>query len=141
LSTAKYSSNGWNEDAYFRNVNDFTEQSLNTQNTVKLGLEVKPSNDLSIRVGYNYVSAPFKKSSYRTIAFDSPFTETDFTNWNDINRITFGLGYRFNGGYLDLAYQYSAHDGEFYAFDDIDLKATKIDNNRSQFMCTLGFRF
>lgn len=141
LSTAKYSSNGWNEDTYFRNVNDFTEQSLNTQKTVKLGLEVKPSNDLSIRVGYNYVSAPFKKSSYKTIAFDSPFTETDFTNWNDINRITFGLGYRFNGGYLDLAYQYSAQDGEFYAFDDIDLKATKIDNNRSQFMCTLGFRF
>ena len=140
-STAKYESNGWNEDIYFRNINTITKESLKAQNTVKLGLEVKPSDEISVRVGYNYISSPFKKEAYRTVMFDSPFTETDFTNWGDTNRFTFGLGFRFNGGYLDLAYQYTAQEGEFYAFDDIDLKPTKIENNRNQLLCTLGLRF
>jgi predicted porin len=140
-STAKYESNGWNEDIYFRNINTITKESLKAQNTVKLGLEVKPSDEISVRVGYNYISSPFKKEAYRTVMFDSPFTETDFTNWGDTNRFTFGLGFRFNGGYLDLAYQYTAQEGEFYAFDNIDLKPTKIENNRNQLLCTLGLRF
>jgi opacity protein-like surface antigen len=141
LSTAKYSSNGWNEDVYFRNVNTITQESLKSQNTIKLGLEVKPSQSMSVRVGYNYVSSPYKRDAYRTVLFDSPFTETDFTNWGDINRVTFGLGFRFNGGYLDFAYQYTAQEGDFYAFDDIDLLPTKIENNRNQLLCTLGLRF
>lgn len=141
LSTAKYSSNGYNEDAYFRMVNDVTKESLKTQSTLKLGLEVKPSDNISVRVGYNYVSSPFEKDAYRTISYDSPFTETDFTNWGETNRFTFGLGFKFKGGYFDLAYQYTAQEGDFYAFDDIDLKPTKIDNNRNQLIGTLGFRF
>jgi len=87
------------------------------------------------------VSSPFKNNAYRIIAFDSPFTETDFTNWKATNRFTVGLGYRYKGGYVDVAYQYSAQKGDFYAFDEVDLKPTEIENNRSQLMCTFGFRF
>lgn len=140
-STAKYSSNGYNEDDYFRYINAITKEFLKAQNTIKLGLEVKPSEAFSIRVGYNYISTPFEKGAYKEVLFDSPFTETDFINWGDTNRFTFGAGYRFKGGYFDLAYQYTAQEGDLYAFDDIDLKATKIDNNRHQLLCTLGFRF
>lgn len=140
-STAKYTSNGYNEDVYFRNINAITKESLKGQSTIKLGMEIKPSDEISVRVGYNFISSPFKKDAYRTIAFDSPFTETDFTNWGDTNRFTFGLGFRFKGGYIDMAYQYTAQEGDFYAFDDIDLKPTKIENNRNQLLCTLGLRF
>jgi len=140
-STAKYSSNGWDEDVYFRNINTITKESLKAQSSIKLGLEVKPSDELSVRVGYNYISSPFEKDAYRTLRFNSPFTETDFTNWGDTNRFTFGLGFRFKGGYIDMAYQYTAQEGDFYAFDDIDLKPTKIENNRNQLLCTLGLRF
>jgi hypothetical protein len=141
VSTAKYSSADWNNDAYFRNINEITKNTLKSQHTIKLGMEVKPSNELSVRVGYNFISSPFKSDAYRTIQYDSPFTETDFTNWKDTNRFTFGFGYRFDGGYVDVAYQYTAQEGDFYAFDDIDLKPTKIENNKSHLLCTLGFRF
>lgn len=141
ISTAKYSSNGWDNDTYFRNINEITKSTLQSQHTLKLGMEVKPSDELSVRVGYNYISSPFKSDAYRTIQYDSPFTETDFTNWKDTNRFTFGLGYRFNGGYVDVAYQYTAQEGDFYAFDDVDLKPTKIENNKGHLLCTLGFRF
>lgn len=140
LSTSKYSENG-HETSYFIVQNDFIKKNLQSQSTLKLGMEVKPSSAFSIRCGYNYVSAPMKKDAYRIIAYDSPFTETDFTNWKATNRFTFGLGYRYKGGYLDLAYQYSAQKGDFYAFDELELKPTEIENNRSQLMCTFGFRF
>ncbi len=143
MSTCHYSTrdDDWSNDQYFDYINDITKHSLKVQHTFKVGMEVKPIDNFSIRCGYNYVSSPFKDSAYRTIAYDSPFTETDFTNWKAINRITFGLGYRYKGGYFDIAYQYQAQKGDFYAFDDVDLKPTEIDNNRSQLIATLGFRF
>ena len=55
--------------------------------------------------------------------------------------MTFGLGYRGNVVYADLAYKYDMYKSDFYAFDDIDLPATKVDNNRHQLLLTLGARF
>ena len=140
LSSMKYSEDG-HQTSYFRTHNDMISKYLKGQNTFKVGMEVKPTNEFSIRAGYNYVSAPMKDEAYKLIAYDSPFTETDFTNWKAINRFTVGLGYRYKGGYVDVAYQYSGQKGDFYAFDDVDLKPTEIENNRSQVMCTFGFRF
>lgn len=141
LSSAKYSSIDGYDASYFRNVNDMTKETLCGQHTLKLGAEYKPVEEISIRLGYNYVSSPFKEGAYRTIGYDGPYTETDYTNWGDINRFCFGLGYRYKGGYIDLAYQYQLQKGDFYAFDDIDLKPTKLNCDRSQLMATFGFRF
>ena len=140
LSSMHYSEDGYQTN-YFRTQNDLIGKYLKGQSTFKVGMEVKPTNEFSIRAGYNYVSAPMKSDAFKVLAYDSPFTETDFTNWKATNRFTFGLGYRYKGGYIDLTYQYSGQKGDFYAFDDIDLKPTEIENNRSQIMCTVGFRF
>lgn len=140
LSTCHYSWEGYQTN-YFQTQNKFIKNNLQGQSTFKVGMEVKPASAFSIRAGYNFVSAPFKNNAYRIIAYDGPFTETDFTNWKETNRFTFGIGYRYKGGYVDFAYQYTAQKGDFYAFDETSLKPTDIENNRSQIMCTLGFRF
>ncbi len=126
---------------YFRNQNDIIGETLRGQHTLKVGAEYKPIEELSFRVGYNFVSSPFKKDAFRTIGYDGAYTETDYTNWGNINRFTLGLGYRYKGGYVDLAWQYQAQKGDFYAFDNVGLPPTKVDANRSQLMATLGFRF
>lgn len=141
FSTCHYSSKDWDNEDYFRSINDFTSRNLKVQHTLKLGAEVKPAPEFAIRAGYNYVSSPFKSGCYNVLAFDGPFTETDFTNWKDINRYTLGVGYRFKGGYFDLAYQYQQQKGDFYAFDEVNLQPTSVKNNRSQVVATLGFRF
>lgn len=141
LSTSKYTSIDGYDDSYFRNVNAITKETLKGQHTLKVGAEYKPVEEISIRLGYNYVSSPFQDGAYRTIGYDGPYTETDYTNWGDINRFCFGLGYRYKSGYVDLAYQYQMQKGDFYAFDDVDLKPTKLDCDRSQLMATFGFRF
>lgn len=141
MSSMHYSEvDGYNSD-YFRNQNAIMEKTLRGQHTLKVGAEFKPIEELSFRVGYNFVSSPFKKDAFRTIGYDGPYTETDYTNWGNINRFSLGLGYRYKGGYVDLAWQYQAQKGDFYAFDDVNLKPTKIDANRSQLMATFGFRF
>lgn len=141
LSSAKYFELGYGDYDYFRNVNEITKQTLQAQHTLKLGAEYRPIEEFAIRIGYNYVSSPFKKDAYRTIGYDGIYTETDWTNWGDINRFTFGIGYRFKSGYFDITYQYQGQKGDFYAFDnDVEFRPTKIEANRSQVMATLGFR-
>lgn len=140
-SSAKYDSRDWDNDAYFVAINTITKETLKPQHTFKVGLELKPADNFAIRAGYNYVSSPFKDDAFRTILYDGPFTETDYTNWGAINRYTLGVGFRFQGGFFDLAYQFQNQKGDFYAFDDQDLKPTEIKNNRSQILATLGFKF
>ena len=142
LSTAKYDSRDWDNDPYFRDINENTKNALKPVHTFKLGVEYKPVDDFSIRFGYNHVTAPFKEDAFKTLYYiDGPFTETDYINWKGTDRISVGLGYRWNGGYFDVAYQLQSQKGDFYAFDNINLKPTEVKNNRSQLLATLGFRF
>lgn len=139
--SAKYSGTDWDASSYFQKVNEATSDIFKIQHIFRLGAEYKIIPEFSIRLGYNYLSSPYYSDSYRTLSYSGPYTETDYTNWGGINRLTFGLGYRYRGGYVDFAYQYQAQKGDFYAFDDEYLVPTSISNNRSQLLFTLGFRF
>lgn len=148
MSTSKYSDIDNIYSSYFNGVNSFTKSVLRGQHTLKVGAEFKPANNFAVRLGYNFVSSPFKSDAFRPVAYDGYSTETDFTNWKAMNRFCVGLGYRYKGGYIDIAYQYQSQNGDFYAFDNYvendpsqSLKPTKINNNRSQIMATFGFKF
>ena len=145
FASMHYSSEVDDSDAdYFRNQNAIIKDTYRGQHTLKVGAEYKPIEELSFRVGYNFVSSPFKSGAFRTIGYDGIYSETDYTNWGNINRFSVGLGYRYKSGYVDIAWQYQAQKGDFYAFRDENhepLKPTKINANRSQLMATLGFRF
>ncbi len=141
LSTSKYNSIDWENDEYFSIMNHFIKDHLKTQHSIKLGMEYKPVKNLALRCGYNYVSSPIKEDAQKSSVYNGYSCETDYTNWKGTNRFTLGLGYRYNGGYFDLAYQYQTQKGDFYAFTDEKLHSKEISNNRSQIMATLGFRF
>lgn len=155
LASAKYSYSrnvGYASD--FDYTNNKIKSNLRGQHMLKVGVEAKPADAFAVRLGYNYISSPFKSDAYNHLDYNSSYTETDYTNWKDIHRITFGIGYRYKGGYIDLAYQYQMQNGDFYAYDyggDYHLYSdtgsagapspTKITNNRSQVVATLGFKF
>ena len=115
------------------------EAFLKGVHTFRVGMEARLAPQFSVRAGYNYTSAAFTEDAYSALA--SYRTSTDFNNTKDKNTLTFGLGYRGNVIYADLAYKYDAYKSDFYAFDDIELPATKVDNNRHQVVFTLGARF
>ena len=148
-------------------MNDHTKATLNGVSTLKLGMEYKPIPMLAVRVGYNYVSALYKEDGVRDqtlmCSYDADgntgvnmATSTDYTNWKAINRFTLGLGFNYKKMFLDLAYQYSAQDGDFYPFMSSknfgtkegftpaisnEVSATKVSNNRHQLLMTLGYKF
>ena len=73
------------------------------------------------------------------------------------NTFTLGLGFRTGQFYVDAAFQYTHQKSEFYPFDsqfsyddalveyptsaDGLLPATRMDNERSQLLLTVGYRF
>ena len=148
---------GYYENSYSDGgMNDHTEATLKGVSTLKLGVEYKPLEDWAIRLGYNYLSPMFDKNGFRDGSISSPgsayATSTDYTNWKSTNRITCGFGYTAKHFFMDLAYQYSQTDGDFYPFmsyyptsasseDSNIADAVSVSNKRHQLLLTLGYRF
>lgn len=136
-------------------MNNHTEATLKGVHTLKLGLELKPEENWAIRLGYNFVSPMYDKDGFKDGSVESPGTyyssTTDFTNWKSTNRITCGFGYSMDRFSVDLAYQYTVQNGDFYPFmgyypddsssDSNIVTATKVDNKRHQVLLTLGYHF
>lgn len=134
-------------------MNDNIDETLKAVHTFKLGVEYKPIPEVSLRAGYNYVSPVYDEGGWKEVAAQSPgvsyTSDPSFTNWKATNRFTLGAGYTFGKFNVDLAYQYSARNGDYYAFTDSDTdltgvnKAPKTEVNfkRNQFIMTLGYRF
>ena len=145
-----------------------TENKLKGVHLLKAGAEFKPDPSLAIRFGYNYQTAAYNKNAFRDTQLDSPgvyFSSTpDFVNWDDTHRITTGIGFKYEGLSIDLAYQYSVNKGTFHPFQSnvtfmdgtIDLNdgrgpqpfyetcvATPTDFKfkRHQVLLTLGYTF
>lgn len=145
----------YEESSSDHSMNDNTKSTLKGVSTLKFGLEYKPLPELSIRLGYNYVSPMFSKQGFRDGSLQSPgvayATSTDYTNWTATNRVTAGFGYQFKKWFVDLAYQYSQTNGDFYPFmsyisdsssaDNCIANGTKVSNKRNQLLLTLGYRF
>lgn len=115
--------------------------NLKAVHTARFGVEAKLIPEFSVRAGYNFSSASFVKGAYKALPVNSTRTDTEYENSRCMNNITLGMGYRGHSIYADLAYQYSMYKSDFYPFDNTDLQATKVDNNRHQLLLTLGVRF
>ena len=144
-----------------------TENKLTGVHLLKVGAELKPDPSLAVRLGYNYQTAAYKKDAFRDTQLDSPgvyFSSTpDYVNWDDTHRITCGLGYKYEGLSIDLAYQYVLNKGTFHPFQsNVEFQdgvitydngrtepyyetciatPTAFDFKRHQVLLTLGYTF
>ena len=144
-------SDGYNhERSYSDGVMEYnTEKSLKATHLLKAGIEYKPDPSLALRFGYNYVSSSYEKDGKRDMMLDSPgvtySSTTDYVNWKDTHRVTFGVGYRVSGWNFDLAYQYNMTKGDFYPMQkfeaDQNVGMTDVKFKRHQVLLTLGYTF
>lgn len=144
-----------------KSMNKHTRQALKGVSTLKMGAEYKPTSNLALRLGYNYISPKYNKDVQKDPTIVSPgsaySSSTDFVNWDSTNRFTFGIGYQINKFNVDLAYQYSMQKGTFYPFSTMNFSihdtatgnttsysnqavGAKVDNNRGQLLLTVGYR-
>ena len=144
-------------------MNENTKSSLKGVSTLKIGMEYKPIQMLALRLGYNYVSPMFNKYGVRDqfLICDADAngnngvntsTSSDYTNWKATNRFTVGAGFNYKNLFIDVAYQYSSQNGDFYPYksyypkDNSELGAniapvTEVNNKRHQLLMTVGYRF
>lgn len=130
---------GFEESFEFENTE--VDYCLKGVSTLRIGAELKPADNFSLRAGYNYSTAAFKNDSYKNLPANSINTDTDYANNKEMNTFTLGLGYRHSNFYADLAYKYDTYKSDFYLFDDADLQAVKVTNTRSKVLLTVGMRF
>lgn len=140
-------------------MNNATKKVLDGVTTLKVGAEFKPVDNVALRAGYNYVAPMYKTSAVKDGYVDSDgqavSSQTAWTNWGATNRFTCGLGFRMDKWNFDLAYQYSTQKGDFYAFEseyynnaghnagylDNTCPVTKVKNDRSQLLMSIGYTF
>ena len=153
-----YSGNESRSDAA---MNDEIGQCFRGTHTLKVGAELRPDPAFAVRIGYNFVSSPFRSNddAYRNQKVYSPgvyyASSTDYVNWKPTHRITAGLGTKINKFSIDFAYQYQVTKGDLFPFADgeyfEDTKnnvyienvtpATSITFARHQAQLTLGYTF
>lgn len=138
-------------------MNRHTARTLKGVSTLRLGLELKPTRNLALRAGYNYVSPMYADGGYKDMTLPSPGTfygsTTDYVNWDATNRVTLGLGYTAGSFTFDAAYQYSCQNGDFSPFasyyspgeggqgEACASSPVSVDNKRHQLVVTLGYHF
>ena len=126
-------------------ANQTISEDLKGVSSFRIGLEARVLDDMSLRVGYNYMGALYDKNAFK---FNDPQginTDVDFMNNFEAHNLSFGLGFRFGGFYADMAYVYTHQKADFhpytnYVFDEPDPTASVTHaNNRA--VLTLGYRF
>jgi len=134
-----------------------TEDVLKGVSTIRVGMELKPIDALALRLGYNYVTPMMNKNGERDMTLNSPgvmyASTADYTNWQETNRVTAGVGYKSGGFTVDLAYQFNQTEGTFYPFQSSvtfngdDFTERNIGTGaitkfrRHQLLLTLGYTF
>lgn len=108
---------------------------------LRTGVEFKLAPEFAFRLGYNHITASMKSDAYKYIQNNSIRTDTEYANPGATNNYTLGFGYRGENFYVDMAYQYNTYKEDFYAFDNLDLRGTKITNNNHKVLFTVGMRF
>lgn len=145
----------YDESESDRTMNNHTKETLKAVSTLKVGLEYKPDPAIAVRFGYNYVSPMYKMEGFKdgSLMSDGSYysSATDYTDWKATNRITCGLGYNTGNFNIDLAYQYSATNGEFSPFmnywdeefPELDnvCDVVNVTNKRHQVLFTVGYKF
>jgi len=149
-----YDYDGWSSsETDDHELNNQATRHLKGVSTFKLGAEWMIDPMVAIRVGYNYISSPFKEGAYANQTINSASidyaTSTDYMNLTGINRYTIGLGLNFGNVYVDAACQYQHQSGYFYPFNTqkgIDTNVNeclsqKINLSKTQILFTLGYKF
>jgi hypothetical protein len=130
--------------------NGMMKDMLKGVHTFRLGAEFKLIPELSLRLGYNFVSGSTNEFASKVMANNTVRTDADYINTKNLYNLTAGLGFRAGSFYCDMAYVYTHRNSYFYPFNvqnfayskaSDNISGNKINDERNRFIVTLGYRF
>lgn len=133
---------------YYEPTNQDIKNVYRTTSTLRLGAEYRVTPSFSVRAGYSFVASPVEasaKSGKETI-----YTAGTLPNYrfdNTTNYVTCGLGYRYKGFYIDLAYVYKHMDSTYHAYTpdptapEYPSPSAKLKLDNSRIVLSTGLKF
>lgn len=112
----------------------------------RVGGELKVTPQFSLRAGYSYQTAPTTKDiqDHKVDAYTAG-TRLSYSLDNDMQTVSAGLGYRYKGFYLDMAYVHKQRKSEFVAFSSEEGEpyppTASVKDRNDQVVISLGLKF
>ena len=134
-------------------IKNLYSNDLIDRHTIRAGIEIKPTDGLSLRVGGGYSTPRVSDYMSRGYYYNDVRTDVDYYNEKDSYNITAGIGYRFGRHAIDLAYVYQVNTADYYpyapSYTKYDGDVFQLDNFepiglrsvRNQLVLTYGIRF
>lgn len=125
--------------------NEDIKSYYKASNIIRVGAEYRITPSFSVRAGYNFQSSNMRDaaSDNRTEIYTAG-TDPSYSFDKDTQNICFGLGYRYKGWYIDLAYQHTNIKSTFHAYTPFaGLKAPQADRSDTynNIVLSTGIRF
>ena len=138
----------------FAGDNMLISQHFKGAGTLKAGLEVRVTPQLSIRGGYCWGQSPLVnefKNGEKEVMMGLNSTIPHFTLEGDANTYSCGLGYKITPElYIDLAFSFKTQKDDLYTYSPVyatngkklvDVIPSKFTNNTHKGLVTLGYKF
>ena len=126
---------------YYGDTEERIKNQLQPSHILRVGAEVRPTSNFSIRAGYSYQTSPVK-DEVKGVANDNVdvVSSNYMYQYDKSNQyITCGLGYRYKKFYADAAYVHQTRTSHYHAFPGEQGEEVKDNNNKVAL--TIGFRF
>jgi hypothetical protein len=139
-SSMKYSDE--NGDSFnFSFENQGVKDNMQGVSTFKIGGEYRVTDQIALRLGYNYISPATKTDAYRQLPSNSIRTDSEYFLDVNTQNFTGGIGYHYNNWNFDLAYVLNTQKQKFYPYDDASLVAANVTTKNSNIVFTIGVRY
>lgn len=135
------------DDHPFDDENDHINEMLENARTIKIGGEYRLTDNFSLRAGFANTSNITNSSAAKKLVFTTVRTDPEYFTNNSTNYTTFGLGYRENSWYIDLAYVNRLVDEDYYAYnsnalnDAYQVTPANVKTSNNNVLVTFGIKF
>lgn len=120
-------------------MNEAAKNALTDLHSFRIGMEFKPIEALSLRLGGGY-SLPFTKAEASRPYYPNDVRcDADFYNEKSAYNATCGIGYRIGRHAIDIAYVWQVNESDYYSFGGAD--PTTLRSVRNQVILSYGVRF
>ena len=126
-------------------ANEDIRNYFKAANIFRIGAELRLTNSFSVRAGYNWQGSSVKDvANSPSTAVATSGTEPSYTFFEGTNNVSLGLGYRYKGWYVDLAWQYTRRKGTWHAytnFNGIEAPTASLTDTHNNIVISTGLRF
>lgn len=131
--------------ASFSTENEGMNKIINDVRTIKIGGELRLTENFSLRAGYANSNNGNKIDASKQIRYNTVRTDTEYFLNNRIDYLTAGFGYHESSWFVDFAYMNKILDETFYPYNSNDLSIAvtpaKVLTTNNNIVVTLGFKF